>query len=121
MVKIADVGLSRSVELNATTRIGTKIYSSPEVQLGSLHSFSSDIYSLLLVLFELWYGQMIQYRVPADPKLNYTPPPPQLLDTYPPRSLKDVMRSAWRRNPAERPSVGDIMHCLAELSKTYLY
>ena len=120
-MKIADVGLSRNVDLNITTRIGTKIYSPPEVQLGLLHSFSGDVYSLLLVLFELWYGQVVPFQLPERPRLNFYYPALQLCDTRPPRSLEDVMKASWRYIPVDRPTIGAVLQCLNELADKYRF
>lgn len=121
IVKISDVGLSRDVDLISTAKIGTKIYSAPEVQLGSLHSFSSDVYSMCLVLFELWYGHVIPFKIPAKRKLNFYIPPPQLHDTQPPQSLKELLRSAWGYLPSQRPRSFNIVQCLSELASKYRY
>ena len=120
-MKIADVGLSRDVYLNITTRIGTKYYSPPEVQLGSLHSYSGDVYSFSLVLFELWYGKVVSFQHPERPRLNFHYPAPQLVDTRPPRGLEDIMKASWKYVPAVRPTIGTVLRCLNELSEKYRF
>ena len=121
VVKIADVGLSRNVDLNITTGIGTKYYSSPEVQQGSLHSYSGDVYSFALVLFELWYGRMVSFQQPERPRLNFCYPAPQLTDTRPPRALEDMMKASWRYVSSDRPTIGAVLRCLSGLSEKYKF
>jgi len=65
IIKIGDFGLSRNyiieetssnkiVPINITTDIGTKTYASPEQLTNSYYDFSTDIYSLGIILFELY-------------------------------------------------------------------
>ena len=121
VVKIADVGFSRPVALNATIQPGTILYSAPEVLLESLHSFKSDVYSLALVFYELWYGQMIPMTKRERTGRTFTIAQPELHDTYPPPKLKQLLKSAWKQNPAERPHVTQILSCFSELANDYRY
>merc|ERR1712098_392746 len=56
-VKIGDLGISRSIDVQsgqrAKTRIGTPRYVSPEVLRGDDYYFSTDIWSLGILLCEL--------------------------------------------------------------------
>ncbi|MBF0197873.1 MAG: serine/threonine protein kinase [Planctomycetes bacterium] len=63
VVKILDFGLARSVieEQHLTlpnTILGTVAYMAPEIARGEKASFQSDIYSLGIILFELFTGEL---------------------------------------------------------------
>ena len=56
-VKIADVGLAKA-EIDITgTLAGTPIYMAPEVFHSQKYGTEADIYSLGLIMWEMWYGQ----------------------------------------------------------------
>ncbi|XP_066264957.1 dual serine/threonine and tyrosine protein kinase-like [Branchiostoma lanceolatum] len=59
VVKLADVGVTkREVDVTGTI-IGTVIYAAPEVMGRKMYNKSADIYSLGLILWEMWYGRTI--------------------------------------------------------------
>jgi serine/threonine protein kinase len=58
-VKLTDFGITKTLENTAefcTTFVGTKNYMSPERILGNEYSYSSDIWSLGLIVYELATG-----------------------------------------------------------------
>ena len=56
-VKIADVGLAKA-EVDITgTFAGTPVYMAPEVHHSRVYDSKADIYSLGLIMWEMWYGQ----------------------------------------------------------------
>ncbi|XP_066265460.1 uncharacterized protein [Branchiostoma lanceolatum] len=59
-VKLADFGLTKR-EVNITgTVAGTLLYAAPEVkEEGKMYDKSADIYSLGLILWEMWYGRTL--------------------------------------------------------------
>ena len=59
VVKLTDFGISRSLENNqiSKTFVGTRSYMSPERISGKIYSYSSDIWSLGLVIYELATGK----------------------------------------------------------------
>lgn len=68
-VKLTDFGISRSLDATiamAETQIGTQIYMAPEMCLGEDYSFSVDIWSYGLVLYELATGTF-----PFPPLTNF--------------------------------------------------
>eukprot|EP00929_Paragymnodinium_shiwhaense_P006942 TRINITY_DN1108_c0_g2_i1.p1 TRINITY_DN1108_c0_g2~~TRINITY_DN1108_c0_g2_i1.p1 ORF type:complete len:373 (-),score=41.08 TRINITY_DN1108_c0_g2_i1:117-1118(-) len=68
-VKLTDFGISRSLDATiemAGTQIGTQIYMAPEMCLGDEYSFSVDIWSYGLVLYELATGSF-----PFPPLSNF--------------------------------------------------
>ena len=60
VVKLTDFGISRSLENNQIylkTFVGSRSYMSPERITGKKYSYSSDIWSLGLVIYELATGK----------------------------------------------------------------
>ena len=56
-MKIADVGLSKAVNKITGTLAGTPVYMAPEVFHSQLYDTKADIYSLGIILWEMWYEQ----------------------------------------------------------------
>ena len=55
-IKLIDFGTSKEISDFTYTVIGTPHYISPEVLLGKGYSFSSDIWSLGICMYEIYYG-----------------------------------------------------------------
>ena len=52
--KIADFGISRIADVNATMTIkGTLLYQSPELSRGERYGFPADVYSFAITMYEL--------------------------------------------------------------------
>jgi serine/threonine-protein kinase len=108
--KVSDFGIARAISSTTITFegsiLGSVHYLSPEQAKGEPVTFSSDIYSLGVVLFEMLTGQL--------PFLGDTPiavamkhvqcPPPVLRDinTDVPAVLEAVVSKALAKNPSDR-------------------
>ena len=59
--KIADFGVSKVIQTMKVThtRVGHAIYMAPEIRLDIRYSFTADIYSLAMTLFEMFNEQLI--------------------------------------------------------------
>ncbi|KAI8491725.1 hypothetical protein Bbelb_305300 [Branchiostoma belcheri] len=57
VVKLADVGVTKREVAVTGTITGTATYAAPEVKERKVCDKSADIYSLGLILWEMWYGQ----------------------------------------------------------------
>lgn len=117
-VKIADFGLAGLAEelRKDKHRAGTPAYMSPEQLLGEGSSVRSDIYSLGLVLYELFTGKPV-YRPSSIKELERLheqpiPRPSTIVPELPPEIDRAIM---WclERDPANRPeSVRELSACL---------
>ena len=56
-MRVTDVGVSKHVVDVIDTLAGTSVYIAPELFRSEIYEFSADIYSLGLMLWEMWYGQ----------------------------------------------------------------
>lgn len=59
IAKIADIGLSKPQNLLTGTIIGTPVAMAPEVFQGRIYDKSADIFSLAIMIWEMWYGRKV--------------------------------------------------------------
>jgi len=106
--KIADFGVSkviRSVTMHTTA--GTPLYMAPEMRSLSPYGSSADIFSLAMMLFEMFSGQpssqLTQHMFAiASGKTN------KISDSFPvPSNLVSIIERGLDKNPEERPSLSE--------------
>lgn len=114
-VKLSDFGISRTIENTANicaTFVGTAIYMSPERAVGHNYSFSADIWSLGIVLYELATGEFPFPKTSSFPVLfDYlcNQPEPRLDPSRFSPELQNLVAVCLQRNPAQRPSAVDLL------------
>jgi serine/threonine-protein kinase len=109
-VRIADFGLARGVAEagNAVTIEGTPAYMAPEQFAGKGESVKSDLYSLGLVLYELFTGKPA-FKAPTVPELarmhrEANPTNPSILVTDLDPIVERVILRCLEKDPALRPA-----------------
>lgn len=112
-LKVGDFGIARVLSCTAAfakTQVGTPYYLSPEVCQGKPYSWSSDIWAMGCVLFEL-----CALRVPFDaPNMAslvqkiLRSPVPTVPCTYS-DGVRQLCGDMLQRNPDRRPGAGDIL------------
>jgi serine/threonine-protein kinase len=128
-LKIMDFGIARVSEMEAGasglttagTVMGTPDYIPPEQAQGNPADFRSDIYSLGVVLYEIFTG-----RIPFSGDtvmavvlghIQKPPPPPRSLNARLPAELEAIILRCLEKQPARRyQRVGDILKDLVEVS-----
>ena len=108
-MKISDVGQAKRAEDILGTFVGTPLYMAPEVFHSQVYDSKADIYSLGIILWEMWYGK--RALTPAENRKalfdmvdeGYRPGE---VEGYKPPSYcwKELMEKCWKGNPDERPT-----------------
>jgi NIMA (never in mitosis gene a)-related kinase len=113
-VKLGDFGISKMLgddEETTKTRIGDFSYLSPEIFLGKEHSFSTDIWSLGIVLYELCLLKhpFDKYHIRMNMKKDPVIVIPDLTDETYSERLRNLLKKMLSINPDERPSLDEII------------
>jgi len=108
-VKVMDFGIARSIDKDAThtgTVIGTPAYMAPEQAEGKPIDQRADIYSLGLILYEIFTGRhafkgdsgfALAYK-----QIHETPPPPHEVEPSLPANIAGAIVKATEKDPAKR-------------------
>ncbi|XP_078686478.1 uncharacterized protein LOC144919115 isoform X2 [Branchiostoma floridae x Branchiostoma belcheri] len=117
IVKLADVGVTkREVDVTGTVT-GTAIYAAPEVKNRQLYDKSADIYSLGLLLWEMWYGRTV-WNAMEDPSLKSLTEGESMMMPQSPDSVRPIpewatlVRECQHKNANRRPSA---LECLQRI------
>jgi serine/threonine-protein kinase len=128
-LKIMDFGIScvSSVKAGASdltaagTVLGTPDYMSPEQAQGRPADFRSDLYSLAVVFFEAFTGQLpFKGETPMAVVVAHVqqpPPRPRSLNPKVPPDLEAVILRGLEKNPARRwQTTGELLEALSAIS-----
>ncbi len=121
-VKVMDFGIARSVEAEATATAaltGTPAYMSPEQAQGKPADERSDIYSLGLVMYEMFTGQRaFEAQTPvalAMKQVQETPPAPRSVEPDLPDRIDRAIERCVEKDPKKRfQSVADLEAAFSE-------
>jgi len=108
--KIADFGVSKVIQTVMTqTKVGQELYMAPEVRMNFKYGFEADIFSLSMVLFEMFNEQLIK-KSSDEVKEFILDVHIGKIDEIPksckvPAYLHNVIERGWRREPEERPQL----------------
>ena len=110
-MKIADVGLAKA-EIDITgTYTGTPVYMAPEVFHSQVYGSKADIYSLGLLMWEMWYGQRAFDDAPGttlqalfDWIDRGNRPVDRQSCKQPPSFWDELMTECWDSSPEKRPT-----------------
>ncbi|XP_068705727.1 uncharacterized protein [Montipora foliosa] len=125
-VRVTDVGASKPAIDITGTLAGTPVYIAPEVFNSEIYEFSADIYSLGIMLWEMWYGQqafgdaMFRFKTLEDffnHVNNGLRPAHNETCINPPNTWKKLMKKCWAADPTERPSAKECEQVITDLCK----
>ncbi|XP_078663766.1 uncharacterized protein LOC144906914 [Branchiostoma floridae x Branchiostoma belcheri] len=127
VVKLADLGSSKSEKVYARSNEGTLFYTAPEVLAQKKYNRSADMYSMGVILLEMWYGRTIYY--PEDPvyesqfnksvplNLGQEIPLPSWRGRAPPISeWRNLINECLRKNTEKRPTAENCGDRIAGMS-----
>lgn len=119
--KICDMGLSKEEKMLTGTYCGTVSHMAPEVLDKRPYSRSADIYSLSILLWELWYGkhayedlestdihQVGEYIISGYRPDFKTPFAPSL-------GLQELISRCWDQKVANRPDAAQVKSTLHDI------
>ncbi|XP_035668179.1 serine/threonine-protein kinase Nek7-like [Branchiostoma floridae] len=118
VVKLTDVGETKRAEHITGTITGTAIYAAPEVKGRKVYGTSADIYSLGLILWEMWYGRTIADAM-NDPSLKGLTDGESIIMPHCPsdhiRPIPEwttLVRDCMNKDPNKRPTA---LECLTSI------
>ncbi|WAR24638.1 STY17-like protein [Mya arenaria] len=116
VAKLCDLGLARRKVDSTGTFVGTMSHMSPEMLSNKWNTYKTDIYSLGIFLWELWYGRYV-YSEDEYHTIHWT----VLIDAIKagtrPRcdkkyamvdSLREIVEKCWDQDPTIRPEARDV-------------
>lgn len=115
VVKLTDVGLAKPAVDITNTYTGTPAYMAPEILLQKgQYDMKADIYSLAIILWELWYGQDAADHIghhlfgTLEDAIRKGLRPSVTMNHKPPDSWLKIMQTGWDLQPQNRPSSREI-------------
>ena len=111
-IKLADFGVSKmlSKKVKVTqTRIGDNDYISPEVEAGEPYTFSTDIWSLGVVIYELCLLKHPQVKYKLSKMQFFSGEIPKLEDKDYSQELSNLIAKMLNVEPTERPTTDEII------------
>jgi serine/threonine protein kinase len=130
-VKLFDFGLCRelpeaSPELNqvfAMSGVGTRKYMSPEVWRGQAYNCKADVYSLAIVLYELFSGKRAFDLYNKDMHQMFVIDEgerPTIPSDWP-VELQELLQRCWSDSPNDRPTMAAVVTILESLQAQFPY
>jgi serine/threonine protein kinase len=124
-VYLMDFGLGKrllgdqSLQTESNITLGTPQYMAPEQVLGTKVDQRTDLYSLVVVLYQLLLGKLpfehVNPQIIALRHVETPPPAPRTLNPKFPKGLQNVLLRALAKNPDERyQSAGDLNDAFTE-------
>ncbi|XP_050411837.1 uncharacterized protein LOC126826797 isoform X2 [Patella vulgata] len=127
VVKLSDLGLAK-VGLGVTNQVGSPVYMAPEILLVDTktpYDTKADVYSLGIILWELWYGQDVADHIQVmimgsfEESIKRGLRPSLTLKTKPPSEWANMITKCWDKHAPARPKCNFIMDFFADFIKAH--
>ena len=118
--KIADFGIAKILpkkKPKTRTIIGDRDYISPELMKGEEYSYSTDIWSLGILIYELCLLQHPQTKYRINQKQYINGEIPELKDKDYSQELSNLIKRMLNVKPEERPTASEILEICETLLK----
>ena len=113
-VKVTDVGASKEAADITGTLAGSPTYIAPEVFKSQVYNSKVDIYSLGIMLWELWYGERAFAKIESVSLEDFF----RMVDNggrpehvkgcrEPTQAWENLMKECWQKNYKDRPSANE--------------
>ena len=121
------MGVAKEVSYILGTLTGTLTTIAPEVYRGKLYGTEADIYSLGIIMWEIWYCEAA-YSTMEYNYLNMHEfadcikegkRPTFNTSFAPPSELKNMIETCWSPNPSVRPSAENVFVELSSLVRLW--
>ncbi|WAR24588.1 DUSTY-like protein [Mya arenaria] len=116
VAKLCDLAFTRQDVDSTGTFVGTMSHMSPEMLSNKRYTYKTDIYSLGILLWELWYGRYVysedEYRTIQctvlidDIKAGTRPRCDKKFAMV--DSLREIVEKCWDQDPTIRPEARDV-------------
>ena len=114
VVKVTDVGASKEAVYITGTFAGSPAYMALEVVKSQVYSSKVDIYSLGIMLWELWYGERAFAKIKSVSLKGFF----RMVDNggrpehvkgcrEPTHAWGNLMKECWQKNYKDRPSANE--------------
>ena len=113
-VKVTDVGASKEAVAITGTFVGSPAYIAPEVFKCQVYNSKADIYSLGIMLWEIWYGERAFAKTVSVSRedffrmVNNGGRPEHVKGCREPTQVwENLMKECWRKKYKDRPSANE--------------
>jgi len=120
--KIADFGVSKLIEgvMLHTGYVGQNLYMAPEVKSCREYGFTADIFSLAVLLFEVFSGQPLSQASDEVKRFVGGVGGRKMIDEFPngrqlPACLHGVIKRGWAQNHTRRPELSEYRTALTSV------
>jgi len=115
IVKLGDLGLACELRSRMTPTVGTFRYMAPEVIDQEIYGFGADVFACGMSLHEVITGKVpfqdicTKNYIPVAILKGKRPDLQRLRDGTVNELLANIVEVCWVQNPADRPSIADLL------------
>lgn len=120
-IKLCDFGIGKVlIDNNQTNTKSTLFWMAPESILHDVFTEKSDIFSMSILFWEIWYRDTVPYKgvnetcFLFEEKLKETRPK---LDDSISKEVNDLIKNCWEYDPNNRPSIKNVVLRLEDIKK----